>query len=72
MHFFTFICRGMCSFGKIYDLRDGLRFLEKYKTKGRFIKAAKEMAIIIQEQTNEKNIADFSDIVEKYTNLLKH
>lgn len=61
----------MCTFGKMYNLREGLSLLEKHKKNNEFNKAAKERAISIRDKTHQKNIEAFdSDVLNKYTSLL--
>lgn len=61
--------RGKCSFKSIFNLKDGLKFLDAYKNKSDFMKAAKEMAFTIQQKTSQKINKSFCDILKDYVEL---
>lgn len=46
-------CRGICTLGKIFDLREGVAFLEKHKRNQAFSKAVKEMTLAMTNKMNE-------------------
>lgn len=57
-----------CSIEKVFNLNEGLRFLEMYKNrKTGFVKAVKEMSLSLLNSKTKKNNEYAADLVEKYT-----
>lgn len=55
-HYYLIFRRGKCSYKDIFNLCDGVTFLEKHKHKNDFVKAVKEMSFTLQENNRNKSI----------------
>lgn len=56
-----------CSIEKIFNLKEGLCFLEKYKNrKTGFVKAVKEMTAVLLQIKRGKKIKEADETLEKY------
>lgn len=70
--FFNSDTVGKCSFNKIFDLEEGVRFLDKYVNKHKaFTKAVKEMAFIMRDKMkNSKSLSD-NKVIKRYIDLIE-
>lgn len=70
MKFIIIPIRAKCSFTKISNLREGTRFLNRKKPIA-FVKAAKEMAAVLQTSVAKKTTVEIPYVYEQYMKLLE-
>lgn len=63
---------GKCTFKYIYNLHDGLKFLNKYNKNVAFITAAKEMALSLRSNMNEGRVQELNMlfVYDEYMKLI--